>query len=110
MSILIKGIDMPTKGNPITVLIYPDGTAEWEAQNKKGTAVPVPPHVWVSVADGLPEDGEEVLCWICNDAMGDRYATVGHYDTTFRMWDMDSEYALSRYVTHWMPLPMPPED
>ena len=44
MSILITGIDMPTKGNPITVSIYPDGTAEWEAKHKKGTAVPVPPH------------------------------------------------------------------
>lgn len=67
-------------------------------------------HVWVSVADGLPEDGEEVLCWIHNDAMGDSYATVGHYDTTFKMWDLDSEYALSRHVTHWMPIPEKPED
>lgn len=65
---------------------------------------------WVSVADGLPEDGEEVLCWICNDAMGDRYATVGHYDMTFKMWDLDSENAMSRHVTHWMPLPEKPED
>ena len=44
MGILITGIDMPKKGNPITVLIYPDGTAEWEAQNIEGTAIPVPPH------------------------------------------------------------------
>ena len=44
MSILIEGIDMPTKGNPITVLIYPDGMAAWEAQNKIGTAIPVPSH------------------------------------------------------------------
>lgn len=65
---------------------------------------------WVSVADGLPEDGEDVLCWICNDAWGDRYACVGHYDTTFKLWDFDSERAMSRYVTHWMPLPEPPED
>ena len=41
-------------------------------------------HVWVSVADGLPEDGEEVLCWISNAAMGDSYATVGHYDIFLR--------------------------
>lgn len=53
MSILITGIDMPTKGNPITVLIYPDGTAEWEAQNKAGIAVPVPPHGRLIDADSL---------------------------------------------------------
>lgn len=63
---------------------------------------------WIPVTERLPEEGEEVLCWICNDAMGDSYATVGHYDTTFRMWDLDSEYAMSRHVTHWMPIPMLP--
>ena len=65
---------------------------------------------WVSVSDRLPEDGEEVLCWIRNDAYGDSYATVGHYDTIFKMWYLDSENAMSRYVTHWMPLPEKPED
>lgn len=53
MSILITGIDMPTKGNPITVAIYPDGTAEWEAQNKAGTAVHVPPHGRLIDADAF---------------------------------------------------------
>lgn len=51
MSILITGIDMPKKGNPITVLVYPDGTAEW--QNKEGTAVPVPEHGRLIDADAL---------------------------------------------------------
>ena len=59
MSILITGIDMPTKGNPITVSIYPDGTAEWEAQNKKGTAVPVPPHGRLGDLDELEGDFRE---------------------------------------------------
>ena len=104
MSILITGIDMPTKGNPITVSIYPDGTAEWEAQNKKGTAVSVPPHVWVSVADGLPEDGEDVLCRLLDDNC-EVCATVGCYSSTFKLWDLDAEWASSRHVTHWMPLP-----
>lgn len=40
--ILIKGLDMPTKGNPLTVLIYPDGTATWKDHEYQ--AVPVPPH------------------------------------------------------------------
>lgn len=54
MSILIKGLDMPTKGNPITVLIYPDGVAECASQRKSGIAVPVPtPHGRLIDADAL---------------------------------------------------------
>ena len=63
--------------------------------------------VWVSVADGLPEDMVDVVCWLHDDA-GDCYACVGHYVTRFKMWDLDSEYSLSRHVTHWMPIPEPP--
>lgn len=63
--------------------------------------------VWVSVSDGLPEDGGDVVCWLRDD-YGDSYACVGRYDTRLKMWDLDSEYALSRHVTHWMPLPEPP--
>lgn len=56
MSVLIKGIDMPTKGNPITVTIYPNGTAEWEAQHITGSAIPVPPHGRLIDADALYKD------------------------------------------------------
>lgn len=64
---------------------------------------------WVSVSNSLPEDGIDVLCRLRNDA-GDIYATVGCYNAIFKQWDLDSEYALSRHVTHWMPLPEMPED
>lgn len=49
--ILIKGLDMPTKGNPLTVLIYPDGTATWKDHEYQ--AVPVPPHGRLIDADEL---------------------------------------------------------
>ena len=65
--------------------------------------------LWVSVADGLPEDMVDVVCWLHDDAV-DCYSCVGRYDTRFKMWDLDSEYALSRHVTHWMTLPKPPAD
>lgn len=61
MSILITGIDMPTKGNPITVSIYPDGTAEWEAQHKTGTAIPLPPHGRLGDLDALTESLRSIL-------------------------------------------------
>lgn len=65
---------------------------------------------WVSVHDHLPTDGEDVLCRLCSDH-GDVYATVGCYNLTLKLWDIDAEWASSRHVTHWMPLPdMPEED
>ena len=66
-------------------------------------------HVWVSVADGLPEDRKDVLCWLRN-IYGEPYAAVGCYDSRFKMWDVDSEYAEPDSVTHWIPLPVKPED
>ena len=52
--ILIKGLDMPAKGNPLTVLIYPDGTATWKDHEYQ--AVPVPPHGRLIDADALLKD------------------------------------------------------
>lgn len=59
---------------------------------------------WVSVSDRLPDDGENVLCMLRDDA-GEVCATVGCYSSTFKLWDLDAEWAVSRHVTHWMPLP-----
>ena len=59
---------------------------------------------WVSVSDRLPEDGEYVLCRLLDDE-GDVCATVGCYSSTFKLWDLDAEWASSRHVTHWMQLP-----
>ena len=65
---------------------------------------------WVSVSDRLPEDGKkDVLCRLLDDA-GDVCATVGCYDSTFKLWHLDAEWASSRHVTHWMLLPALSED
>ena len=34
-NILIRGMEMPKRGNPLTVLIYPDGTATWKDNEYK---------------------------------------------------------------------------
>ena len=87
MSILITGIDMPTKGNPIIVSIYPDGTAEWEAKHKKGTAVPVPPHGDLIDRDALRESFRESIkeChkWADEVEGGEMYARVSQSLGTF---------------------------
>lgn len=78
--------------------------AKWEEVVK--TALDFIP-CWVSVSDHLPEEEEDVLCRLCSDT-GEVYATVGCYNLTLKLWDVDAEWASSRHVTHWMPLPAMP--
>lgn len=53
---------------------------------------------WISVKDRLPEKDEYVLCF-CN--IGDGFQAIFHYGKE-RKFDGTA-------VTHWMPLPEPPE-
>ena len=53
---------------------------------------------WISVKDRLPEKDEYVLCF-CN--IGDGFQAIFHYGKE-RKFDGTA-------VTHWMPLPKPPE-
>lgn len=64
---------------------------------------------WISVKERLPEDREDVLCWLLN-IYGEPYAAVGCYNATLKMWDIDSEYAEPGSVTHWITFPVKPED
>lgn len=57
---------------------------------------------WISVKERLPEKGTQVLAWIKDE--NEPYPTVGSFDGDEReigVW--------RRWVTHWMPLPAPPE-
>jgi hypothetical protein len=61
---------------------------------------------WISVKDRLPEKSVPVL--IC--AAGHR--VTAYYDKVkevFRLTEDDNLYYLTKCVTHWMPLPEPPE-
>jgi hypothetical protein len=60
---------------------------------------------WVSVEDRLPD--YDVTCILLID--GDVF--VGYYSKTFKSWYMHEEEQLMPcgFVTHWMPLPQPPE-
>ena len=56
---------------------------------------------WISVKDRLPESGIDVLVFT-----DDYCAYTAHYDG---YWWLSGEPTLSYNVTHWMPLPEPPE-
>lgn len=57
---------------------------------------------WISVYDRLPEPSEHVLIY-CNDGL----ILVGWYDY-YRMTFLCTDG--TPCVTHWMPLPAPPEE
>lgn len=71
----------------------------------------------------LPEPyKEQEICWIkCSDKMPDNTDDVlycdnkseihcGFYNEKYNWWQSGSGVLKSCYVTHWMPLPFPPED
>lgn len=54
---------------------------------------------WISVKDRLPGKDEHVLCFC--DAAGIRFQGIFHYTKQMKFGGIA--------VTHWMPLPTPPE-
>lgn len=63
---------------------------------------------WIPCSDSLPEYGLDVLVYIKS---WDEHIQVAHIQYDGIMWEMsDGEYYFSQSdVTHWMPLPEPPE-
>lgn len=63
-----------------------------------------PTSAWISVKDRLPEDRNQVLC------ANPYRVTTGWYDAIAKRWY--EEYCEERLegITHWQPLPEPPED
>ena len=60
---------------------------------------------WISVGDRLPEDDGYVLCH-CNDGSPD-VVCMYYGDGEFVTPELDN---ITHIVTHWMPLPQPPEE
>ena len=60
---------------------------------------------WISVDDRLPDNHESVIVW-CPDI---KYRTVGFWngDTWWTVFTMTGKGIVN--ITHWMPLPEPPE-
>jgi hypothetical protein len=56
---------------------------------------------WISVKDRLPVDGQTVMVYY-NEPFQGKYVSVWTYEKSNRFW-------IDGTVTHWMPLPEPPE-
>lgn len=59
---------------------------------------------WISVEDELPEHAEDVLVFTKNETY-----SLGHYFYGDG-WSLEEDTIVTDYVTHWMPLPSPPEE
>ena len=72
-----------------------------------GRIVPVP-EKWIPCAERLPEDGLDVLVYL---TAWNEHIQVAHIQYGGTMWELsDGEFYFSQYdVSHWMPLPEPPE-
>ena len=62
---------------------------------------------WIPVTERLPEPGEWVLCSCRSNII-----EVLRYDSAMDDWDsqMPERCYMKGFVTHWMPLPEPPEE
>lgn len=67
-------------------------------QNAHGVTV----QEWISVKDGLPEEGEDVLVYRGSGCNVEALESVSR-----KYWENDI-FSYCR-VTHWMPLPQPPK-
>ena len=65
---------------------------------------------WIPVTDRLPEDGSDVLAYL-KYADNSRIAAANYYKGTWQDCLMGRLYLTEEgFVTHWMPLPEPPEE
>ncbi len=72
---------------------------------------PVTPDGWISCSERMPNDKQYVWCWGKSYGWTEYDTFEGYYDWSRNKWwavTDDGEEPASK-VTHWMPLPEPPE-
>ena len=73
---------------------------------------PVTPDSWISCSERMPNDKQYVWCWGKSYGWTECDTFEGYYDWSRNKWwavTDDGEEPASK-VTHWMPLPEPPQE
>lgn len=73
---------------------------------------PVTPDGWISCSERMPNDKQYVWCWGKSYGWTECNTFEGYYDWSRNKWwavTDDGEEPASK-VTHWMPLPEPPQE
>jgi hypothetical protein len=82
--------------------------AGYQAGRSNSEAVQAAAPQWISVKDRLPEeDVDVVIGWFSKTASNKTFWTVDAAQLTNKVF---SGWRVYPEVTHWMPLPKPPED
>ncbi|EIC1496615.1 DUF551 domain-containing protein [Escherichia coli] len=80
--------------------------------NKLSGNSPVTPDGWISCSERMPNDKQYVWCWGKPYSWTECDTFEGYYDWSRNKWwavTNDGEEPASK-VTHWMPLPEPPQE
>ncbi|WP_105496135.1 DUF551 domain-containing protein [Escherichia coli] len=80
--------------------------------NKLSGNSPVTPDGWISCSERMPNDKQYVWCWGKPYSRTECDTFEGYYDWSRNKWwavTDDGEEPASK-VTHWMPLPEPPQE
>ena len=75
-------------------------------------SLPVTPDGWISCSERMPNDKQYVWCWGKSYGWTECDTFEGYYDWSRNKWwavTDDVEEPASK-VTHWMPLPEPPQE
>ncbi len=77
----------------------------------QGGNYPVTPDGWISCSERMPNDKQYVWCWGKSYGWTECDTFEGYYDWSRNKWWEVTDYGEepASKVTHWMPLPEPPE-
>ncbi|ENE4360620.1 DUF551 domain-containing protein [Escherichia coli] len=81
-------------------------------QNALSDNYPVTPDGWISCSERMPNDKQYVWCWGKSYGWTECDTFEGYYDCSRNKWwavTDDGEEPASK-VTHWIPLPEPPQE
>lgn len=81
-------------------------------QNALSGNSPVSPGGWISCSERMPNDKQYVWCWGMSYGWTECDTFEGYYDWSRNKWwaVTDNEEEQASKVTHWMPLPEPPQE
>ncbi|EOK9684677.1 DUF551 domain-containing protein [Escherichia coli] len=81
------------------------------AMRKAGNS-PVTPDGWISCSERMPNDKQYVWCWGKSYGWTECDTFEGYYDCSRNKWwaVTDNGEEPASKVTHWMPLPEPPQE
>ena len=84
--------------------ILRNAVGHMEAALERATLTP--PNEWVSVEERLPEKNAQVLMW---SAKWNIAEAGSYYNGRFWVYSEIGDAYIADDITHWMPLPAPPE-